>query len=136
MNGPLQTKAHSHGAQGSVDGGPPCGSDSAIQPVTSATGSRWRHRVGGSPKDRKYPEREGWKGVVKLFRECAETYTSAQLLMELSLGKVSKSPFTPASISELKNEVIKLAQSYGLEQHRAESDRNNVPMDFRFMDLC
>ena len=33
------------------------------------------------------------------------------------------------------NEVIKLEQSCGLEQHSAEDNRNNVPMDFRFLDL-
>ena len=53
--------------------------------------------------------------------------------MELALGNVSKPPFTSASISELKNEVIKPAQSCGLELHRAEDDRNNVLKDFRFM---
>ena len=48
-----------------------------------ASPGRW------NPEDRKYPESERWTGVVELFRKYAETYTSAQLLVELSLGKVS-----------------------------------------------
>ena len=78
------------------------------------------------PEDRRYPETERWKGVVELFRKNAETYTSDQLLVELSLGSVSKFPFAPASISELKNEVIKLAQSYGLELNRSGDDRGRA----------
>ena len=48
-----------------------------------ASPGRW------NPEDLKYPESERWTGVVELFRKYAETYTSAQLLVELSLGKVS-----------------------------------------------
>ena len=46
------------------------------------------------------------------------------------MGKVSKSPFTTTSISELKEEVIKIARSYGLELHRSGEDIQNIPIDF------
>ena len=51
------------------------------------------------------------------------------------MGRVCKPPFTPASISELKEEVIEIARSYGLELHRSGEDRQNITMDFQFMDL-
>ena len=93
-----------------------------------ASPGRW------APDERQYPETESWREVVGLFRKYAETYTSARLLVELSLGKVSQSPFSPESITELKYEVITRARSHGMELLRNESDRN-VPKDFRFMDL-
>ena len=81
-----------------------------------------------------YPETERWKAVVDLFRKYAETYTSAQHLVELSLGKISECPFTSASVSELKNEVINQAQSHEMDLQRAEDDRNDVPIDWRSGD--
>ena len=55
--------------------------------------------------------------------------------MELSLGEVSKSLCTSHSISELKNEVARQARLHGMELQRAEGHRNDVPTDFRLMDL-
>ena len=73
--------------------------------------------------------------VVKLFRAFADTFTSARLLVELSVGHIKRSPFSEEAIAELKGEVIKLGSSYWLELRRGADDRSNVPIDFRFMQL-
>ena len=73
--------------------------------------------------------------MEKLFRKYAETYTSPWHLVELSLGKVSKSPFAADPIVDFVGEVIKLARSYGVELHRSGDDRNDVAIDFRCMQL-
>ena len=78
-------------------GAPGCGRGGPHEGRTRPYGSRFLRRAGQSlaspgrwnPEDRKYPESERWTGVVELFRKYAETHTSAQLLVELSLGKVS-----------------------------------------------
>ena len=108
MKCPLQTKA--------PRGAGFCGRGTSMQVGLShaacdfCDGQSLAPRGRWNPEDRKYPETERWKGVVSFWWNCR-------------LEKVSRSPFTPALISELKNEVIKLAESYGLELHRAEGDR-------------
>ena len=101
----------------------------------SATGSRWHRLVVGLLMNDSILKQKAGEKLFGFFRKYAETYTSARLLVELSLGNVSKSPFSPESITELKNEVITRARSHGMELLRTESDRNDVPFDFRFMDL-
>ena len=74
-------------------------------------------------------------GVVKLFRASTNTFTSARLLVELSVGHTKKSPFSEEAIAELKGEIIKLANSHRLELRRSKDDRADVPIYFRFMQL-
>ena len=56
----------------------------------------------GSDERQYHPETES-------CRKYAETFSSARLSVELSLGKVSK------SITELKNEGVTRARSHGME---------------------
>ena len=55
---------------------------------------------------------------MKLFRAFTDTFTSARLLVELSVGHIKKSPFSDEAVAELKDEIIKLASSHGLELRR------------------
>ena len=72
---------------------------------------------------------------MRLFRAFTNTFTSARLLVELSVGHIKKSPFSDGAVAELKNEIIKLASSHGLELRRDQEDRDDVSIDFRFMQL-
>ena len=88
-----------------------------------------------APADSRYPESRNWMAIVEIFRRYAATYASAELLVSLSLGRVSLCPFPMSSITELKNLIITRAHEQGYGLHRAEGDREDVPVDFRFTDL-
>ena len=94
-----------------------------------ASPGRW------APEDRNYPETKCWFGVVDLFRKFTETFTSAELLVRLSLGKVSRCRFSSSSISELKKAIVDQGRLNGYELRRAVGDWNDVPIDFLFMGL-
>ena len=79
-----------------------------------------------APEDRNYPETKCWFGVVDLFRKFTETFTSAELLVRLSLGKVSQCRFSSSSISELKKAIVDQGRLNGYELRRAVGDRNDV----------
>ena len=72
---------------------------------------------------------------MRLFRAFTNTFTSARLLVELSVGHIKKSPFSDEAVAELKDEIIKLASSHGLELRRDQEDRDDVSIDFRFTQL-
>ena len=55
--------------------------------------------------------------------------------MDLALGRVEKCPFPSESVRELKGEIIGLLSSRGLNLNRASGDRNELPIDFRFLAL-
>ena len=55
--------------------------------------------------------------------------------MELALGRVKQCPFPNEAVSELKNEIVKVLSSRGLQLIREKGDRNELPIDFRFLDL-
>ena len=55
--------------------------------------------------------------------------------MELALGRVKECPFPNEAVSELKDEIVKVLSSRGLQLRREKGDRNKVPIDFRFLEL-
>ena len=85
------------------------------------------------PATRQYPCSDTWTSVSELVRRFSEHYGTTQLLMDLALGRVEKCPFPCESVRELKGEIIGLLSSRGLKLNRASGDRNELPIDFRFL---
>ena len=54
---------------------------------------------------------------------------------QAALGRVRGCPFKPADVQALKDEVIAKLASMGMNLTRCSGDQNNVPIDFRFLDL-
>ena len=86
-----------------------------------ASPGRWE------PEDRRYPDSRNWMAIVEIFRRYAVAKTSAELLVCLSLGRVSQCPFSMSSITELKNLIITRAHEQGYGLHRAEETEKTCP---------
>ena len=69
-----------------------------------ASPERW------SPEQRRYPQHEQWKAVVKLFENFANTYGTEVLLTSLALGRVAECPFPLDEVRNLKAEVVQCAE--------------------------
>ena len=84
---------------------------------------------------RRYPDSEEWRAVVTPFRQFAEHHCPPSLLVDLALGRVAKSPFPEGDVRELKQRIITSLEGKGLQLGRVQGDRNELPIDFRFLDL-
>ena len=87
------------------------------------------------PPSKRCPQSDGWKAVVTLVKRFSDVFCSAKLLMELALGRVKERPFPNEAVSELKNEIVKVLSSRGHQLRRENDDRNELPIDFRFLSL-
>ena len=70
--------------------------------------------------------------LVKRFSEC---FGAAKLLMDLALGRVKECPFPNEAVRELKDEVVNVLSSRGLKLKRESGARDELPIDFRFLDF-
>ena len=84
---------------------------------------------------RRYPQSVSWKSVVACFSSFCQRRCTAELLMQLALGRVSSCPFADDEIRHLKEEVIATLATAGIGLFREEGDRKDLPIDFRFLDL-
>ena len=55
--------------------------------------------------------------------------------MALALGKVERCPFDAKEIEALKNELVTDLEKHGLDLGRKQGDREDLPIDFRFLGL-
>ena len=91
---------------------------------------------GRSPiASRRYPASPIWKAVTRKFEQLSAQCGTAELLMNLVLGRVQENPFSENDIQDLKQDVIDELERAGLELKREENDRRDIPTDFRYMDL-
>ena len=60
---------------------------------------------------------------------------SPALLTSLALGKISECPFSSDSVQSLKHAVIRSLAARGFSLNREERDREDIPLDFRYLDL-
>ena len=96
---------------------------------TLASPGRWPVEM------RRYPSNATWVTVAEKFMSCADLYGPPRLLMDLALGKVSSSPFSPESIAALKFDVVSCLASQGISLMHSDDDRKDVPIDYRFLQL-
>ena len=55
--------------------------------------------------------------------------------MKLALGQVNACPFPEQAIRSLKNELIASLAAQGKVLKKVASDRTDLPIDFRFLEL-
>ena len=70
-----------------------------------------------------------------MLMDFARRHGKPELLSRLALGQVSSSPFDPAAIRNLKKQIIAFLAEQGFQLHRDAKDRQDVPVDFRFLQL-
>ena len=87
------------------------------------------------PGARVYPSTSAWTAVKDCFWKFTSHHGTERLLVELAMGKIQSSPFPPAEVAELKQQVIDTAARSGYQIVRRTGDRNDVPIDYRFLDL-
>ena len=87
------------------------------------------------PGSRNYPSRPDWVSVAKRYQKFTEHYGTEQLLVSLALGKVKESPFEKRDIDELKGAVIAELEARGYTLGRCDSDREDVPIYYRYLGL-
>ena len=73
--------------------------------------------------------------MTRKFEQFSTQYGTAELLMNLALGRVQENPNSEKDIQNLKEDVIDELERAGLELKREENDRRDVPIDFRYLDL-
>ena len=84
---------------------------------------------------RRYPNSLPWVSVKERFARYTEFRGTPELLMALALGKVEGCPFDAKDTDALKNELIKDLEKHGLDIGRKQGDREELPIDFRFLGL-
>ena len=89
-----------------------------------ASPGRWE------PHARRFPESSCWKRVDFVHR-----VGTTSLLMELALGRVEKSPFKEEEVLALKEAVLREPRTFGHSLKTSPTDRKDVPIDFRFLEL-
>ena len=94
-----------------------------------ASPGRW------APSDRRYPQSDAWSAVVVLVKRFSEVFGTTKLLMDLALGRIKECPFPIEAVNSLKKEIVDSLSSRGLNLKREEGDRDELPIDFRFLDL-
>ena len=82
---------------------------------------------------RRYPDMAQWQSVASSYARFTERHGTTDLLMTLALGRVKECPFKPADVKALKDEVIMNLASMGMDLERSSGDRDDVPIDFRFL---
>ena len=86
-------------------------------------------------QNRRYPSTERWKKVMTKFSVFVKARCKPDLLIALAMGRVETCPFDPSEISRLKGSIVANLASDGLELERRPGDREDVPIDFRFLGL-
>ena len=61
-----------------------------------------------------YPSTSAWTAVRDCFWRFTSHHGTERLLVELAMGKVQSSPFPPAEVAQLKQQVIDTAARSGL----------------------
>ena len=86
-----------------------------------------------APTDRRCPSSQLWASISRLFLQTAESLSTVQLLSELALGRLAKSPFGQDVVERLRSEVKVILAGEGILFGRVEGDRTDVPIDFRLL---
>ena len=93
------------------------------------SGFRW------SVQSRPYLGNPPWLCISALYWSFSKSAGSPHLLKSLALGRIKASPFGPAAVLELKDEVVRSLAANGFFLTRERRDRVDTPIDFRFLAL-
>ena len=94
-----------------------------------ASPGRW------SPEDRRYPVSQVWHAASEPIMEFSRWHGTAALLTRLAMGQVTESPFEEKAVTRLKEQVVRSLAEQGLHLNRHPEDRDDLPVDFRFLQL-
>ena len=75
-----------------------------------------------------------WKEVARLFRQFSQQYGTEELLLNLGTRPCGGNAF-PCSGGGIKGRIIEALQAQGFVRQMVEGDREELPLDFRFIDL-
>ena len=84
---------------------------------------------------RRYLSSAHWRMVTEKYKRFSPVHGPPELLMNLALGRVKSCPCNQSDVSALKQEVVRALEQAGFELRRADEDRRDVPIDFRYLDL-
>ena len=84
---------------------------------------------------RRYPSSQPWEKIKERFSRYTEFRGTPELLMALALGKVEGCPFDATETDALKFELIEDMEKHELDVGRKQGDREELPIDFRFLGL-
>ena len=87
------------------------------------------------PASRVYPSTDHWNRISDAFRRFTEHYGTEELLVLLAMGMVDECPFPFAEVANLKEELIKAAADCGFHLQRRADDREDIPIDVRFLHV-
>ena len=76
-----------------------------------------------------------WIAVADCSLRFTHHYGTEQLLISLAMGKVDACPFPSEEVAQFKRSVIEAAARHGYGLERRPGDRDDVPIDYRFLDL-
>ena len=94
-----------------------------------ASPGRW------APEARKYPTNPAWLAVACLYQAFADSFGTESLLVSLALERVKEPPFEAKAVRELKASAIAELHGRGIHLERKTGDREDVPIDKRYLDL-
>ena len=77
------------------------------------------------------PQYEVGNRVMNYAREAG----TLELLVRLALGQVETDPFPTTAIGAIKGDIIRALSKHGMSLQRCAQDREDVPIDFRFLQL-
>ena len=94
---------------------------------TLASPGRW------PPSRRRYPSSPAWESVSHLVLDFARTTGAPALLTQLAPGRVQSTPYSADAVRQLKTEVEHTLEAHGHKVVRQTGDREDLPIDFRFL---
>ena len=87
------------------------------------------------PEARNYPTSAQWSSVKSVFVQEACRVGTPELLTKLAMGQVKETPFPEEQVTALKRRVIDDMAEQGLQMRRDPKDREDVLLDYRFLEL-
>ena len=96
---------------------------------TLASPGRW------PPGSRIYPTSRPWIQIAECYSRFADHYGTEELLVSLASGMVTECPFPSEEVSVLNREVLEIATQNGFQMIVRSGDREDVPINFRFLQL-
>ena len=73
--------------------------------------------------------------VIGLFRKFSQQFGAQSVLMDLALGLVHAMPFPAQDVALLRDRIVAVVRARGLALRRQVGDRDELPVDFRYIDL-
>ena len=91
--------------------------------------------VGLGYTSREICDGQGLHAASGPIMEFTRWHGTAALLTRLAMGQVTESPFEEEAVTRLKEQVVRSLAEQGLHLNRHPEDREDLPVDYRFLQL-